>query len=210
MRPQTWESPTATPKTRLFRLETADDGGTIGRPDILAQFRFWPVACRHGQGAALNHLSQPRGRALMHDVSPLAPGVRPGDNTLPGGCGRALRSYVQSGAAEVAEQLAGASVPRWSRPDPFALHRMASTAINRLFPHSEARSWEREFESISLQQTVCLLSRSRFRRSENPAFPRGSGQLALTTRSAETRRCFDIAPDASNISSGHIPVPQCR
>ena len=59
------------------------------------------------------------------------------------------RSYVQSGAAEVAEQLAGASVPRWSRPDPFALHRMASTAINRLFPHSEARSWEREFESIS-------------------------------------------------------------
>jgi hypothetical protein len=26
------------------------------------------------------------------------------------------RSYVQSGAAEVAEQLAGASVPRWSRP----------------------------------------------------------------------------------------------
>ena len=120
------------------------------------------------------------------------------------------RSYVQSGAAEVAEQLAGASVPRWSRPDPFALHRMASTAINRLFPHSEARSWEREFESISLQQTVCLLSRSRFRRSENPAFPRGSGQLALTTRSAETRRCFDIAPDASNISSGHIPVPQCR
>src|SRR5580704_2096000 len=76
MRPQTWESPTATPKTRLFRLETADDGGTIGRPDILAQFRFWPVACRHGQGAALNHLSQPRGRALMHDVSPLAPGCK--------------------------------------------------------------------------------------------------------------------------------------
>jgi hypothetical protein len=74
MRPQTWESPTATPKTRLFRLETADDGGTIGRPDIVAQFRFWPVACRHGQGAALNHLSQPPGRALMHDVSPLAPG----------------------------------------------------------------------------------------------------------------------------------------
>ena len=29
---------------------------------------FWPVACRHEQGTALNHPSQPRGWALMHDV----------------------------------------------------------------------------------------------------------------------------------------------
>jgi hypothetical protein len=30
--------------------------------------RFWPVSCRHEQGAALNHPSQPLGRTLMHDV----------------------------------------------------------------------------------------------------------------------------------------------
>jgi predicted transcriptional regulator len=30
--------------------------------------RFWPVACGHEQEVALNHLSQPRRRALMHDV----------------------------------------------------------------------------------------------------------------------------------------------
>src|ERR1700730_7199856 len=32
-----------------------------------------PVAYPHEHGAALNHPSQPRGRALMHDVPPLAP-----------------------------------------------------------------------------------------------------------------------------------------
>jgi hypothetical protein len=43
------------------------------------------------KGAALNHPSQPRGRALMHDARPLSrvPGfVRSGDNTRPGGSGR--------------------------------------------------------------------------------------------------------------------------
>jgi hypothetical protein len=30
--------------------------------------RFFAVAYRHEQAAALNHPSQPRGRALMHDV----------------------------------------------------------------------------------------------------------------------------------------------
>jgi hypothetical protein len=39
--------------------------------------RFWPVACRHKQGAALNDPSQPRGRALMHDV-PSASSHTPG------------------------------------------------------------------------------------------------------------------------------------
>jgi hypothetical protein len=34
---------------------------------------FWPVASRHEQGAALNDPSQPRGRALMHDVPSAGP-----------------------------------------------------------------------------------------------------------------------------------------
>jgi len=48
----------------------------------------------HEQGATLNHISQPRGRVLMHDVRPLAPGVRPGDDMRPGGCGRVLHHYL--------------------------------------------------------------------------------------------------------------------
>jgi hypothetical protein len=41
------------------------------------------------KGAALNHRSQPLGRALMHDVPSAGPGgLRTGDNPRPGGCGR--------------------------------------------------------------------------------------------------------------------------
>jgi hypothetical protein len=47
---------------------------------------FSPVACRHEQ----------LGRALTHDVPPLAPGVRLGDNTRPGGCPAAPRVRSRS------------------------------------------------------------------------------------------------------------------
>jgi hypothetical protein len=35
--------------------------------------RFWPVACRHEQRAALNHASKPLGWTLMHDVPSAGP-----------------------------------------------------------------------------------------------------------------------------------------
>jgi hypothetical protein len=62
-----------------------------------------------------------------------------------------------------------------------------------------SRYWK--FESISLQQTVCL-SPAVFFEGREPGFPRGSGAAGWTTRSAETRRYFDMAPNPSNISVG--------
>src|SRR6202023_2888485 len=66
-------------------------------------------------------------------------------------------------------------------------------------PSAIARN--RKFESISLQQTVCLSPAVVFEGRE-PGFPRGSGAAGWTTRSAETRRYFDMAPNPSNISVG--------
>jgi hypothetical protein len=50
----------------------------------------------------------------------------------------------------------------------------------------------------------------RVRKVENPAFPRGSGQLAW--RPGQERRArLSIAGQPAAISlSAHIPVPQCR
>jgi hypothetical protein len=46
-------------------------GQPIDHTDALnARCRFWRVASRQEQRAALNHPSQPLGRALMHDVPP--------------------------------------------------------------------------------------------------------------------------------------------
>src|SRR6202011_2239359 len=59
----------------------------------------------------------------------------------------------------------------------------------------------RWFESISLQQTVCL-SPAVFFEGREPGFPRGSGAAGWTIRSAETRRYFDMAPNPSKISVG--------
>jgi hypothetical protein len=53
----------------------------------------------HEQGAALNHASQPRGRAPMHHV-PSTPRVSPWNNTRPGGCGR-LRVAIRCSLEEI-------------------------------------------------------------------------------------------------------------
>jgi len=53
----------------------------------------------------------------MHDVPSLAPGVRPGDNTRPGGCGR-LRIAMWSLAQPTLLSIGWSVRPRWSRPDP--------------------------------------------------------------------------------------------
>src|SRR5580704_6118201 len=66
---------------------------------------------------------------------------------------------------------------------------------------------DRKFESISLQQTVCLSPAVVFEGRE-PGFPRGSGLLAW--RSGRQRRSgFSISHQLAAISlSGRIPVPQ--
>ena len=59
----------------------------------------------------------------------------------------------------------------------------------------------RKFESISLQQRVCLSPASAFEGRE----PRLSARVwtaGLATRSAETRRAFQFAPTCGNISVG--------
>ena len=59
----------------------------------------------------------------------------------------------------------------------------------------------RKFESISLQQTVCLSPAAAFKGRE-PGFPRGFGQLAWRPGQQRLAGCFDIASTGGNISVG--------
>src|ERR1700732_5597139 len=59
----------------------------------------------------------------------------------------------------------------------------------------------RWFESISLQQTVCLSPAAAFKGRE-PGFPRGFGQLAWRPGQQRLAGCFDIASTGGNISVG--------
>jgi hypothetical protein len=59
----------------------------------------------------------------------------------------------------------------------------------------------RKFESISLQQTVCLSPAVAFEGRE-PGFPRGFGQLAWRPGQQRLAGCFDIASTGGNISVG--------
>jgi hypothetical protein len=59
----------------------------------------------------------------------------------------------------------------------------------------------RWFESISLQQTVCLSPAVAFEGRE-PGFPRGFGQLAWRPGQQRLAGCFDIASTGGNISVG--------
>ena len=59
----------------------------------------------------------------------------------------------------------------------------------------------RWFESISLQQTVCLSPAVAFEGRE-PGFPRGFGQLAWRPGQQGLAGCFDIASTGGNISVG--------
>ena len=59
----------------------------------------------------------------------------------------------------------------------------------------------RKFESISLQQTVCLSPANVFEGREPRLSARGSA-AGLATGSAETRRVFQFAPVGGNISVG--------
>ena len=68
--------------------------------------------------------------------------------------------------------------------------------INRL-----PRDRDRWFESISLQQTVCLSPANVFEGRE-PRLSAGVSAAGLATGSAETRRVFQFAPVGGNISVG--------
>ena len=60
---------------------------------------------------------------------------------------------------------------------------------------------DRKFESISLQQTVCLSSAAAFEGRE-PGLSARVCADGLATASAETPGCFDIAPTGGNVSVG--------
>src|SRR5580693_2140852 len=60
---------------------------------------------------------------------------------------------------------------------------------------------DRGFESISLQQTVCLSPAAAFKGRE-PGFPRGFGQLAWRPGQQRLAGGFDIASTGGNISVG--------
>ena len=71
-----------------------------------------------------------------------------------------------------------------------------------LVRHVRLLTGDRGFESISLQQTVCLSSAAAFEGRE-PGFPRGFVCAdGLATASAETPGCFDIALSGGNVSVG--------
>src|ERR1700722_2794994 len=57
-------------------------------------------------------------------------------------------------------------------------------------------------QSVSLPQPLSKV--------ENPAFPRGSGQLAWRPGQQRRARLSIVRQPAAISLSGHIPVPQCR
>src|SRR5580704_15803394 len=67
----------------------------------------------------------------------------------------------------------------------------------------------RKFESISLQQTVCLSPAAAFKGRE-PGFPRGFGQLACRPGQQRLAGCFDIASTGRNISVGRYSSTAVR
>jgi hypothetical protein len=67
----------------------------------------------------------------------------------------------------------------------------------------------RWFESISLQQTVCLSPGAAFEGRE-PGFPRGFGQLACQPGQQRLAGCFDIASTGGNISVGRYSSTAVR
>ena len=66
---------------------------------------------------------------------------------------------------------------------------------------------DREFESISLQRTVCLSSAAAFEGRE-PGFPRGFARMAWRPRRQRRRDVLISLRRAAMSLSGRIPVPQ--
>jgi len=88
-------------------------------------------------------------------------------------------------------------------PDPNSLFAasVATRCARRDRPEAGRRPRNRKFESISLQQTVCLSPAVAFEGRE-PGFPRGFGQLAWRPGQQRLAGCFDIASTGGNISVG--------
>src|SRR6202043_2826742 len=100
---------------------------------------------------------------------------------------------------QISSSPGGPSEP-WNRePVPAARRfRRASSDRGRSRLLSRGYRW---FESISLQQTVCLSPAAAFKGRE-PGFPRGFGQLACRPGQQRLAGCFDIASTGGNISVG--------
>jgi hypothetical protein len=103
---------------------------------------FWLVACRHEQGTALNHPSQPHGWALMHDFPSAGPGVRIGDNTRPSGCGRASLFGSRAPGTDMGAQRDSRAMSAAARGESEIIHREAviqfSPGCNQ-FPRKRCR-----------------------------------------------------------------------
>src|SRR4029077_7000700 len=93
-------------------------------------------------------------------------------------------------------------------PDPNSLFAASvSTRCARRDRPEAGRPRYRKFESITLQQTVCLSPAVVFEGRE-PGFPRGSGLLAWRS-GRQGRSGVSILTQLAAISlSGRIPVPQ--
>jgi hypothetical protein len=140
---------------------------------------------------------------------PISPRTRPAD-CRPDRGGRTRSSGHRSRGSETEStdrRRAHHSRPKATKTSnclirtPFLRHLSSTRCARRDRPEAGRRPRYRKFESIPLQQTVCL-SPAVFFEGREPGFPRGSGAAGWTIRSAETRRYFDMAPNPSNISVG--------
>ena len=98
------------------------------------------------KGGGAEPPSQPRGRTLMHDVPSAGPRCKARRQHASWRLRKASYSYVESGAADAAEH--------WlERPSSLVSTRPPQRRSTDCFRTAEARSWEREFESVSRYPT---------------------------------------------------------
>ena len=119
---------------------------------------------------------------------------------------RLIRKMGGSRSAPLLTLLYALTFARWSRhPVPAARRfQRASSDPGRSRLLSRGYRW---FESISLQQTVCLSSAAAFEGRE-PGFPRGFARMAWRPRRQRRRDVLISLRRAAMSLSGRIPVPQ--
>src|ERR1700722_3387826 len=122
---------------------------------------------------------------------------------------RVHRAHRRRGTERVRIHLPPAASQRRTPPrtgaKPFGIGSIDDGGIDGAAKKFAGYRW---FESISLQQTVCL-SPAAACEGREPGFPRGFGQLACQPVSRDSLG-VSISRQPGAISlSGHIPVPRC-
>ena len=138
------------------------------------------------------------GQKSWNGVAILARGGEPMETRrgLPGDPDDTHSRYIE---AAIVDPLVGCLYMPNGNPPPGPLNSRYFRPVRR--KETRARRWDLQFESTSLQQTVCLSPAAGFEGRET-CFPRGFGQLAWRPRQQKLAGGFDIASIGGNISVG--------